>query len=39
MKAYVEIIKLNLENVVTSSPCGAEYTPELTPGCNNPILE
>lgn len=39
MKAMIEIIKLDVANVVTASPCGSKYIPEIDPGCFTPGLD
>ena len=39
MKAMVEIIKLDVINVVTASPCGEEYTPEIVSPCGVPGID
>lgn len=39
MKAMVEIIKLDVINVVTTSPCGEEYTPVIDSPCKIPGID
>ena len=39
MKAYLEIVKLNLSDIVATSPCGKGYTPEIENPCEDPIME
>lgn len=39
MKAMIEIIKLDVANVVTASPCGGEYTPIIETPCQLPGID
>ena len=39
MKAMIEIIKLDVANVVTASPCGSKYVPEIKPPCDFPGID
>ena len=39
MKAMIEIIKLDVANIMTASPCGSEYIPEITPPCELPGID
>ena len=41
MKAYLEVVRMNIADVITTSPttpapCGDEYTPEISVGCTDP---